>query len=105
MFSASSVQPARLPSGTKPFTWRRESRTVREVSGSATIIELQLLQFKIIAGKVSLASHFFHQHRPLFLCMPQIAAIHVCVNRRFLSFLLIQLLLVCLEMSWTPLIG
>lgn len=31
MFSASSVQPARPPSGTRPFTWRRESPTVREV--------------------------------------------------------------------------
>lgn len=70
MFSASSVQPARLPSGTKPFTWRKESRTVREVSGSAQVITLLLLQFKMIAAKVFFcffkASHLFHLQLPLF---------------------------------------
>lgn len=32
MFSVSSVQPARILSGIKPFTWRRVNPTVREVS-------------------------------------------------------------------------
>lgn len=120
MFSASSVQPARLPSGTKPFTWRKESRTVREVSGSAQVITLLLLQFKMFFLFLKLHIYFICSCH--FFMYTTDSSNRLCkidfffgIDSHFLyqtlSFILtnstcfahMKDMKVCLEMCWNPL--
>lgn len=64
MFSVSSVQPARLPSGTKPFTWRRANPTVRKVRNRTVAVIVWML-IDVFFSDV----HYYDFFRHTSLCL------------------------------------